>query len=534
MWNADNVKNWLSSLFFYEMPKSLLDPVLNFMLKEKVLIMSCLFQASSSGSFALVAFNAKFLNKECRTAEIMFFDQKGEGLGIQKNLDLSYLTTIRIQMFVLHKENIENVLKAVLATDLSTSVAYIIFGKVSDYALQTKQQAENNFRENKLMLSQLKLQIKRIIHRGGFPEKRTLNKLKLVQNNMQVLHASISKFDSRLSQIHNKNTILLHELHKEIRKLYNVQAEMYKLRNTDREESYQDLSFYDDQSDCSKRKRQISFKLESLMLRANQNESLFKLACDRLELHLMGSPEGAPQTEEAENFRREKIDEIIEEVRVMLLEQKDNKIKDFPYVEVNELKDSMGPLFREAWENRQADLRENLEKLLLAAEEFVMGSMADIVAESLSEDDCVFLMKQATRAFAQQFLEVIDILEEIAMDKINELEQQMAPDFRNAYNQKKAENEGDSWTFDSHLYWNGHESAARVSDKICTPDHVIDLTFDPHVSPAPRPSPELPPSFPPSPSLSPPPRPSPQPYKDSRRQFELNDAFSPPRKQTLI
>ena len=66
-----------------------------------------------------------------------------------------------------------------------------------------------------------------------------------------------------------------------------------------------------------------------------------------------------------------------------------------------------------------------------------MGGIADIVAESRSEDDCIFLMEEATREFAKQFVEASDILEEIPMDKINELEQQMAPDFRDAYNQKK-------------------------------------------------------------------------------------------------
>jgi len=283
--------------FFYKMPKALCDPVLSFMLKEKVLIMSCLFQASSSGVFALVAFNAKFLNKKCRTAEMMFFDQKGESICIQQNLNLSYLTIIRIQQFVLNKENLGNVLKAVLATDLSTSVAYTTLGKFSDYALQTEKQAVYSFRQSKLMFTRLKREIKRIIDRGGSPETRTLNNLELVQNNMQVLHASISKFHSRLSKIHHKNTILLHELHREIRKLYNVQAEMYKLRHTDREESDQDLSLYYCLSDCSERKRQISFELELLVLRAKENESLFQLACDRLENStLLEARKARPQT----------------------------------------------------------------------------------------------------------------------------------------------------------------------------------------------------------------------------------------------
>ena len=66
-----------------------------------------------------------------------------------------------------------------------------------------------------------------------------------------------------------------------------------------------------------------------------------------------------------------------------------------------------------------------------------MGGMAGIVTESRSEDDCVFLMEEATRDFAKQFVEASDMLEEIPMDKINELEQQMASDFRDAYNQKK-------------------------------------------------------------------------------------------------
>lgn len=263
--------------FFYEMPESICEPVLNFMLKEKVLILSCLFQVSLSGLFALVAFNAKFLNKKHRTAELMFFDQKGESLCIQENLNLSYLTTIRIQQFVLHKENLENVLKAVLATDLSTSVAYTTIGKFSDYALQTEKQAVWKFRQNKLTFTRLKREIKRILDRGGSPEKRTLNNLEIVQNNMQILHASISKFHSRMSKIHHKNTILLHELHKEIRKIYNVQAEMYKLRNTKLwEESY-------DLSECSERKRHSSLELELLLIRAKEHENLFQLTCDRLE-----------------------------------------------------------------------------------------------------------------------------------------------------------------------------------------------------------------------------------------------------------
>eukprot|EP00493_Phyllostaurus_siculus_P027256 UN27603 len=40
------------------------------------------------------------------------------------------------------------------------------------------------------MFTRLKREIKRIIDRGGSPEKRTLNNLELIQNNMQVLHAS--------------------------------------------------------------------------------------------------------------------------------------------------------------------------------------------------------------------------------------------------------------------------------------------------------------------------------------------------------
>lgn len=261
--------------FFYEFPESLLDPVSYFMRESKTLIMSCLFQSSVTELLALVAFNIKHLDQKRRTVELMFFDQKGQSCRVTQHLKLSYVTTVRLQQFPLNKGNLENVLKLVLATDLSSSIAYTALGKCSELALQTERQAVWNFRQNKLVFTRLKQDIKRIIDRGDSPEKRTLNNLEMVQNNMRTLHESILKFHLRLAQIHRKNTILLHEFHKEIRKIYGVQAEMYKLQSKI-SESYNELV------ECTERRRQSSLELELLMLKTKESEELFRLTCERL------------------------------------------------------------------------------------------------------------------------------------------------------------------------------------------------------------------------------------------------------------